>query len=441
MASVYSKNLQVYNAEQFKASVESDSGSYIYFTFGKVSPWANDAEPPQANSSVAYFYDVWKNMIGTKKIQGNDVRLGIKRNNWTQNEVYHAYDDCGCSLLQNNPNARYHIVTSDWKIYKCISNNNGSVSTVMPTQIQVNKSLEESDGYIWKYMYTLSDEERLRFVTNNYVPVKTLVEDDGSLQWQVQSAAIFGSIESVFVTNPGSGYDVDVPPSIAIIGDGAGATAIATVNAISTGIEKITITNKGAGYTYANVSIALSSNTASARAVMSPPGGHGSNPADELGGSNVILNVRLRGSEEGILDTENELRQISILKNPKLRASQSLASNLAYSQTTTIIMDTGISDYLEDEYVYQGPSLESASFRGTVASWNSSNNRLELIDVIGNPTTDILTGQTSKVSRLVQSVIARDLEPYSGSLLYIDNIKPIQRASDQTEDFKIVISF
>ena len=181
--------------------------------------------------------------------------------------------------------------------------------------------------------------------------------------------------------------------------------------------------------------------TASARAVMSPPGGHGSNPADELGGSNVILNVRLRGSEEGILDTENELRQISILKNPKLRASQSLASNLAYSQTTTIIMDTGISDYLEDEYVYQGPSLESASFRGTVASWNSSNNRLELIDVIGNPTTDILTGQTSKVSRLVQSVIARDLEPYSGSLLYIDNIKPIQRASDQTEDFKIVISF
>jgi hypothetical protein len=441
MASVYSKNLQVYNSEQFKASVESDSGSYIYFTFGKVSPWANDAEPPQANSSIAYFYDVWKNMIGAKKIQGNDVRLGIKRNNWAQNEVYHAYDDCGCSLLQNNPNARYFIVTSDWNIYKCLSNNNGNISTVMPTQIQTNNSLEESDGYIWKYMYTLSDEERLRFVTNNYVPVKTLVEDDGSLQWQVQSASIFGSIEAIFVTSPGSGYNPSVPPLITITGDGAGATAIATVNAISTGIERITITNKGAGYTYANVVIGLSSNTASARAVMSPPGGHGHNPAEELGGSNVILNVRLRGSEEGVLDVQNELRQISLIKNPKLRATQTLASNLVYSQTTTLIMDTGISNYLEDEFVYQGSSLEAASFRGTVASWDASNNRLELIDVIGNPTTDILSGQTSKVSRLVQSVISRDLEPYSGSLLYIDNIKPIQRASDQTEDFKIVISF
>lgn len=441
MASVYSKNLQVYNAEQFKASVESDSGSYLYFTFGKVSPWANDADPPQANSSVSYFYDVWKNMIGAKKVQGNDVRLGIKRNDWTSNTVYHAYDDCGCSLLQNNPNARYYTVTSDWNVYKCISNNNGSISTVKPTSIITTSSVQTSDNYVWKYMYTLSDEERLRFVTNNYIPVKTLVEDDGSLQWQVQQASIFGSIESIFVTNPGSGYNPNVSPIITITGDGSGATAIATVNAISTGIERITITNKGSGYTYANVAVTASSNTAVARAVMSPPGGHGHNPAEELGGSNVILNVRLRGTEEGILDVENELRQVSIIKNPKLRSTQTLASNLVYSQTTSLIMDTGISNYSEDEYVYQGASLELASFRGTVASWDSGNNRLELIDVIGNPTTDILTGQTSKVSRLVQSVIARDLEPFSGSLLYIDNIMPIQRAADQTEDFKIVISF
>lgn len=441
MASVYSKNLQVYNAEQFKASVESDSGSYLYFTFGKVSPWANDADPPQANSSVAYFYDVWKNMIGTKKVQGNDVRLGIKRNDWTSNTVYHAYDDCGCSLLQNNPNARYFIVTSDWNVYKCISNNNGSISTVKPTSIITTSSVQTSDNYVWKYMYTLSDEERLRFVTNNYIPVKTLVEDDGSLQWQVQQASIFGSVESVFVTYPGSGYNPSIPPTITITGDGTGATALATVNAISTGIERITITNKGSGYTYANVAITATSNTAAARAVMSPPGGHGHNPADELGGSNIILNVRLRGTEEGVLDVENELRQVSIIKNPKLRSTQTLASNLVYSQTTTLIMDTGISNYSEDEFVYQGASLEAASFRGTVASWDSSNNRLELIDVVGNPTTDILTGQTSKVSRLVQSVTARDLESFSGSLLYIDNIMPIQRAADQTEDFKIVISF
>jgi hypothetical protein len=442
MVSVYSKNLQVYNAEQFKASVTAGTDSYVYFTFGKVGTWANDSAPPQANTSVAYFYDVWKNMVGVKRVQGNDIRLAIKRNDWTSNTVYHEYDDCGCSLLNNNPNVKYFVVTSDWNVYKCVSNNNGSVSTSKPTSTVTTSSVQTPDYYVWKYMYTLTDEERLRFVTEDYIPVKTLTEDDGSLQWQVQDEAQFGSIEHVVITSGGSGYNPAVPPTITITGDGSGATATATVNATTTAIERITITDKGANYTYANVAITpVLANSAVLRAVMSPPGGHGKNPSEELGGSNVLLNIRLRGSEENVLDVQNEFRQVSLLKNPKLLDSSTYASNLVYSQTTTLLMDEGISNYAEDEYVYQGASLESASFRGTVASWTPANNRLELIDVIGNPTTDILTGDSTKVSRYVESVIPRDLEPFSGSLLYINNIQPIQRAEDQTEDFKIVISF
>jgi hypothetical protein len=290
-------------------------------------------------------------------------------------------------------------------------------------------------------MYTLSDEERLRFVTNSFIPVKTLKENDGSLQWQVQEAAVQGSIETIFVTYSGSGYDANNPPAVIITGDGTGATAIANVNSTTTGVDRITITNRGLGYTYANVSITTTSNSALARSVMTPAGGHGKNPTEELGGSNVIINIRLRGTEENILDVQNEFRQVSLLKNPQLLDSATLASNLTYSQTTTLIMDDGISNYLEDEFVYQGSSLETAIFRGTVASWDSINNKLELIDVIGNPTTDILTGNSSKVSRYVEDDIPKDLEPYSGSLLYINNIEPIQRAEDQTEDFKIIISY
>jgi hypothetical protein len=442
MVSVYSKNLQVYNAEQFKASVTAGMDSYVYLTFGKVSPWANDAEPPQANTSVDYFYDVWKNMIGAKRIQGNDIRLAVRRHDWEANTVYHEYTDCGCSLLQNNPNAKYFVVTSDWNVYKCISNNKGAVSSSKPTSILASSSVKYGDNYVWKYMYTLSDEERLRFVTNQYIPVKTLSEDDGSLQWQVQSEAKFGSIEHISILSGGSGYSTTVAPIITVTGDGSGATATATVNASTTAIERITITDPGQNYTYANVAISPSvSNSAILRAVMSPPGGHGKNPAEELGGSNVLINVRLRGEEEGILDVQNEFRQISLMKNPKLLGSEQFASNLVYSQTTTLLMDEGISNYVEDEYVFQGASLESATFRGTVASWTPANNRLELVDVIGNPTTDILTGETTKVSRYVESVIPKDLQPYSGSLLYINNIQPIQRAEDQTEDFKITISF
>lgn len=442
MVSIYSTNLQVYNAEQFRNSVQSTEQPYIYFTFGKVGSWANDSAPPQANSSVAYFYDVWKNMIGAKKIQGNDIKLGVRRFDWEANTVYNAYDDCGCSLVLNNANSKYFVLTDDWNVYKCISNNRGSISTVKPTSKITSTSVQTADNYIWKYMYTLSDEDRLRFLTAQYMPVKTLTEDDGSLQWQVQTAAVQGSIEAVFVMYSGSGYSANNPPTVTLVGDGTGATAIATVNAISTGIERITITNKGAGYTYANAILSVATaNSANIRPVMSPPGGHGARPTEELGGTYAIINTRLRGTEDGILDVQNEFRQTALIKNPLLLNTQNLASNLVYSQTTTLIMDQGISNYAEDEFVYQGSSLATATFRGTVASWNPDTNVLELVDTVGNPTTDILTGNSTKVSRYVESVIAKDLQPYSGSLLYINNITPIQRASDQTEDFKIVISF
>ena len=154
MASIYSTNLQVYNAEQFRDSVQSTEQPYIYFTFGKVGSWANDSAPPQANSSVAYFYDVWKNMIGAKKIQGNDIKLGVRRFDWEANTVYNAYDDCGCSLVLNNANSKYFVLTDDWNVYKCISNNRGSISTVKPTSKITSTSVQTADNYIWKYMYT-----------------------------------------------------------------------------------------------------------------------------------------------------------------------------------------------------------------------------------------------------------------------------------------------
>lgn len=447
MASVYSKNLQVYNAQQFKTSIESASQPHLYLTFGGISSWPNDNAPPQANTSVDTFNEIWKNMIGAKKIQGNDVRLGIRRYDWEPNASYAEYDDCSCSLNMNNANIKFYVVTDDWNVYKCISNNNGSISTVKPNSTIATSSTETTDKYIWKYMYTLSDEERMRFTTDQYIPVKTLTLDDGSLQWQVQSAAVQGSIEHVVVTDRGSGYTDSPLPTITIQGDGTGANAVARVNTTTSQLESIVISNKGIGYTTANVIItSLSGNGATAKVVMSPPGGHGKNPEEELGGSFVIMNPRIVGSEENRLDVSNEFRQVAILKNPLLLGSSTIASNLVYSQTTTIYLDGSTeTEYLEDEIVYQGADVNESVFRGKVASWDSGNNKLELVDVVGNPDGNPLVGEISRATNYILSspgaVLPKDLQPYSGSLIYTNNIEPIQRSEDQTEDFKIVISF
>jgi hypothetical protein len=446
MVSIYTKSTQIFNAENFKASVGDASEPYVYFTFGKVEPWPSIINPPQedppsqANSSVATFNQVWKNMMGAKKIVGNDVRLAIRRFDWVSGTVYDEYDDSEANLDMNDPDVKFYVLTDEWNVYKCLGNNNGGVSTVKPTTINTYIAERVADKYIWKYMYTLSDEEKLRFTTENYIPVRTLTEDNGTLQWHVQNSAVQGSIGSIKIVDTGSGY---LPtPTITITGDGTGAEAAATLNVTTSGIESILITNKGQNYTYANVAIisAIGSG-ANARAIMSPTGGHGADPVEELGGSFVMINPRLRGSESGIFDTQNEIRQIALIKNPVLRDGVTIASGIVYSQTTTVEVEPTGDNYIEDEYVFQGASLSAASFKGRVVSWNSAQNLLNLIDVSGTLTTDGLTGDTSKASRLVLDSIDKAFTPYTGTLLYINNIAPIQRATDQTEDFKIVVSF
>ena len=440
MSAAISTNLKVYNAERFKASLESNTEPFVYLTIGRTSPWEDDNAPEEANTAVVNFYTVWRNMTSAKKIVGSDVRLATRRYDWAAGQTYAAYDDCSCPM--HDLDSRYFVVTDEWNVYKCIANNNGGLSNTKPTSLLTDNTIETADKYVWKYMYTLSDEERLRFMTDDYIPVRTLKEDNGSLQWQVQQDAVDGGIYAIKVLDGGTGYANANTISISISGDGSGANAVARVSASNT-LDSIVMTNPGSGYTYATVSVTDTGggSNAEVRAIMSPPGGHGFDPARELVGSNVIINVRIRGSEQGILSTENDFRQVALIENIRLKSNNQIASNVVYTQTMTVVVDSGVTDFVEDEFVFQGTSLLNSTFSGRVVSWDNANNQLKLINVEGTPSVDPLFGETSAASRFVQSFTDRSLKPFSGNLLYIDNITPIQRADDQTEDFKIVVKF
>ena len=444
VVSVYSKNLNIYNAEQFKEAVTEAANSSIYFTIGKVEPWANDLAPQQANSSVTSLYEVYRNMIGAKKITGNDMYHCIPRIDWTEGTVYDRYDHCTCSLILFNPNTKFYIVTSNWDVYKCISNNNGAPSQNVPIQKITTGTVQETDGYIWKYMYTISPAEQLRFTTNEYIPVKTLANDDASLQWDVQDNAIDGGLEYIQVVNGGQDYTDNTRLWITITGDGAGANAFAQTNAMTNTISAIVIDRPGAGYTYANVQVYDDSTMglgASLRAIISPPGGHGSDPMRELGGSNLMINMRLRYDEEGKLPVTNDFRQVSLIKDPTIYGTTIVKTNTAFSQLTTLTLSgVGDDNFVEDELVYQG-LFPNTTFTGTVVAWNGSN-QLKLSNTAGSVTAASLVGLVSGATGTVSIPITiPEVSPYSGQLLYIDNIKPIIRSSDQIEDFKIVLKF
>ena len=441
MTALRTKSIRIDSAEQFREQVSEADPTNLYITIGKNTPWANgDSYPNTAVESINDQNAVWKNMIGGRKITGNDIALVTKRFNWTANTVYTQYDDRANNLL--NDSTQFYVLTDDYNVYKCLFNNNGANSTQKPTYTTFNNISTEADGYIWKYMYTLNTNDRRRFLTDEWMPVKKLTTDDASPQWGVQSAAVDGSMEIILVEDGGSNYSNTSNASVIIYGDGSGATATAYLNLVSRVVDNVIVTSSGTGYTFANVTVTGSSGTgAICRAIMSPILGHGSQPVYELGASTVMINARINADEQGKIPVTNEFRQIAIIKDPYIFGTVNTFSNVAFTQLTTLSLSGSGPEYTNDEWVFQGTSLTTSTFAGRVFNWDTGNGKLQLTETFGVPTARNLNGTVSGAARFVTQITNPDLKSRSGQVIYIDNIEPVSRSLDQTEDLTIIIKF
>lgn len=438
----YFNSLRVFTAEQFKQSV-SDGNNQLYLSFGKSDSWIDDNQPPSSSANTKSEYDIWYNMVGAKKIVASDLRHAVPRINWAANTVYRQYDD----LSENS--AGIYVMTDDYNVYKCLDNKANSNSSIKPTSINTSSVFKTSDGYTWKYMYTVNAEEVLRFLTTDYMPVKTLTLDDNSLQWDVQEAATPGQIYSIVVTNSGNNYTNASNVLVSVFGDGSGAIATATVNTQSNTIQSITMNAYGTGYTTATVRISGGAGAnATARAIMTPVEGHGSNPVYELGATNIIVDKIIIGSEQNKYPATAQYRQVAVIKDPHKFGTDTVSSNNVVSQTYKLSLynySVGVgaaTDYNINEIVYQGNTYSTSTFSAKVVDWDSNNNILIVSQFRGNANLiQGLTGLESSTTKAIGSVLYPELEPYTGKILYTDNFTPITKDHEQIDDLKLVIKF
>jgi hypothetical protein len=117
-------------------------------------------------------------MFAAKKVTATDVELVIPRVNWTANTKYRQYDDTialsdlitGNTIQNLKP---FYIITSAKNVYKCLSNNFSSNSTVEPTgdYSTSNGAISTADGYIWKYMFNVKSSNK--FLNTDWIPTPT----------------------------------------------------------------------------------------------------------------------------------------------------------------------------------------------------------------------------------------------------------------------------
>jgi hypothetical protein len=347
-----------------------------------------------------------------------------KKNLWQSNTHYSMYDHLDGDLETKN----FFITVDDdteYNVWKCLFNKSTDTinvnSTVAPSRVGSAADLnpvETGDGYVWKYMYTITKSQYEKFATSQYIPIianteviegatrgtievikvedagarydnyiaeGTLLTSDITVEgfptfygapatavsiddyyqgcvMKMTSGIAVGEykrivnyegtasqkkfiLDSAFINTPSAGDTYEVYPYAFVWGDGEESTpaeGIVYIDPASTNsISRVELLAVGENYRKAEsyiselplsippsileetfiqlptvISTATNFSPASLRPIISPKNGHGSDPYNELFAKRVCLSAKFANSEGSIISTENDFRQVGVIKNP-----------------------------------------------------------------------------------------------------------------------------
>ena len=527
MPSLVTDNFRVFAAEQFIESLaepfsdasntqEADSSakaqayrSKIYLFTGRPQSWTlerysgvsgvSELAPPTPNDSFDDMNEIYDDMIAMKRVTSTDVSKVVKRNTWKTGLKYDMYknDYTAANLSVNGQSklydAQFYVINSDYQVYKCIyngespTNPTGKVSTVEPTGTTTS-IFDTSDGYRWLYLYTINISDYIKFVSSDFIPVKT----DNAVQ--TASAARSGAIEQLLITAGGSGITAGTY-YCPILGDNDISTdsnkAIAAIVVPNTGanagkIDSATLHQIGKGYTrgtvlltegYATAAAAIArtgsttSLSGTVKAIISPPDGHGADTSLELGGYRVMINKSLDFLDGGgDIPVDSQFRRYGLVSDPVVAGATTDLTDPTVTACKAIkFASSTTSTYTPGEIITQA----TTGAKGRVIHWDSVSKVLryyqnEYIDVdqagtnkyqeVAFTGANAVTGATSNTTvtpdtshgtassgiaaaSWTSGYASSEVKKHSGTVIYTENRKAVNRSNDQIEDIKLVVEF
>jgi hypothetical protein len=587
MAAIITSKFRFHNAEQFKESFSESAATNYYLFIGRPSAFAStttggtDSAPPTPvdnRRSEAY---EWDDMLAAKKIDTTGVTHAIPRRDLDISgaTTYDMYRPNYSSANTANSGATtlfdstFYFMTSAYRVYKVLENKgNTAWTTAEPTSEAAPPFIES--GYTIKYMFKLTTTQVQNFLTPDFIPL--------SITPETNNARTDGSLDVIKVTTAGLSLVggsvwaatadrtvVNVP----IRGDGSGGLCSVVIGGTSGTLDgtitTVTVSSGGSNYTQGTVlpvdiieqhdiqnsgeALTFSGTAPAFEVIIGPDGGHGSNPAKELGGHFCLTDVKLQQTEGFDFSVVNDFRQIGIIRNPYSYGTTSNFTGSTCRQTYAVRLASNSGTFTVDEKMYQtiapvaiansagmaidgtdstkiivttsadhkltskqmikvtGGSwatnatghlgthhitkINSTSFsynvtasiapsgaftkgscayttfapQGIVVEWDATNKILFYVqNVYDNQGTDstykqnipfgdsgTITGDDSEATGVpdiannstynntvfVAGYTNPELQPDSGDIIYVENRKPISRASDQTEDVKLVVEF
>lgn len=280
-------------------------------------------------------FELYSKVSDTQPISLFDKHFVVSKNVWATDTALNEYPSNDSHYLVDN------------KVYLCVQNNNGGVSSVKPTGTSVF-NYQTTDGYVWRYLFTVQTDDHINHIrvstdldkpsVKNAIarpheydlsdivfdtePVTSVHSENGSgavieLDYAETAATNlrvttggsnyhpqdylmvtesatgegatidYSIVDGAIVINsftPGGNY---VTPKIHVVGDGTGAIIDVTVSAGS--IETVVATDGGTDYTWAKLVIAPSENSFVSAIVLESPNGFGFEPNVDIKNKSLMV--------------------------------------------------------------------------------------------------------------------------------------------------------
>jgi len=523
MPAIVTDKLRILNANSFVNSVNDESNSFYVFVglsnpstsgFGRVANWNDNTPNPIDNTDYLHHYG--STIMYGKKITAGNIKRVVRKIDWQSGRQYEMYRP-DYSVVNPSPttgamrlyDADYYVINSDYRVYICIDNGStgiktsGNASQVEPSFTDLEPT-KLSDGYTWKYLFTISPSDLIKFDSTEYI---TLPNDwDTSTDASIVSVRENGDsftnenqIKKVYIENKGSGYTIPNGTSANIVGDGSGGRVSLEVDT-SGRINNVIVTAGGKNYTFALIDLGTSATTvpgvfAQLIPIIPPSKGHGYDIYTELGADKILIYARFDDSTKNFpIDTE--FAQIGIVKNPKIydttgittenyegdsfsavygaklnsvagtveigdRIEQQVGSGYAYGYVVSYDTETKVLKYYQDRSLYYnggngvnhtdfiGVSSFFDSTTGDILQFNSSNVISKSAGGFSASVDSNFSGITTVVSNKVinlgveftSGLSSPEINNTTGDIVYVDNRPAVIRNLRQKEDIKIILEF
>jgi hypothetical protein len=516
MSALVTDQFRILNTNNFISSIEDPSNAYYVFLglsnptapgYGRTTGW--DSSTPSPTDNFDYQNHCFDTMLFGKKVTPLNAKRVIRRIDWslgTRYELYrHDYSVSNPSPITQSVrlyDANYYVMNENYQVYICIdngssgSNRTGNASRDQPlfTDLEPSRAGESGDGYIWKYLFTVSPSDILKFDSTEYIclPNNWSTSNDfqiQSIRENSNSKINQNQIKKIYIQNGGFGYSGGLGQEVDIIGDGVGAKAV--IDVVDGVITNAIISSGGSGYTYGMVDLGSInqnsySNPANLITIIPPSNGHGYDIYKELGADKVLIYARFDDSTRDYpIDTK--FSQIGIVKNPTSfgststfidnqfsslnsikfsttsgtlsvgdKISQSVSGGIAYGYVASIDNDANVVKYFQDRSLYLNrTTLDTTDYIGI----SSGSKVLDFVPTAAAVTTDFgfsgvidsnFTGITINPtgfknidlgSNFTNGLSNPEINKSSGDILYIDNRPTVARNIRQKEDIKIILEF